>query len=106
MRPTQGQDDWKERLIARAREKVLGLGTTPEENPRQLQDYGRAGTSTATRNNANLEEYYSNSGPDPKRPCYIQQLDTPILIYKKQCKWETSRLFLNFDSRFLAVSYF
>ena len=75
MRPTQGQDDWKEHLIARAREKVLGLSTTPEENPRQLQDYGRAGTSTATRNNANLEECSSNSGPDPKRPCYIQQLD-------------------------------
>ena len=55
--PTQGlfDRDWKERLIARARERVLGL--TTEENPRQLQDYGRAETSTATRSNANLEEY-------------------------------------------------
>ena len=72
MRPTQEQDfrlrRWKDRLNARAREKVLG--PTPEENPRQLQGYGRAGTSTATRNNANLEEYSSNSGPDSKRPCY------------------------------------
>ena len=31
---------------------------------------------------------------------------TPIMIYKKQCELVTSRLFLNFDSRFLAVSYF
>ena len=36
----------------------------------------------------------------------LRENDTRIMIYKKQCELVTSRLFLNFDSRFLAVSYF